>query len=246
MHLKAATIKLYIAGIRYNYIKLGRRNPFLNMDRLPYILDTLVKAMITTAFYGFMRCGEFTVKPENPGQGIILMKDITVSADNSHYQVFLRHSKTDQENKGVRVTIFKNSTKTCPMDAMLTLRNFRLAAGASRLDCLFADSLQQPITRDKFIGYLKHLVSILGLNSSRYSGHSFRIGAATTAARVGVQDHLIQTLGRWTSNCYTWYIRTAKKHYKRYSKPNVIINRVHPGNDIIITWHIFGALYPLY
>ena len=34
-------------------------------------------------------------------------------------------------------------------------------------------------------------------------------GAATSAAAVGLPDHFIQTLGRWTSQAYRRYIRTA-------------------------------------
>ena len=39
------------------------------------------------------------------------------------------------------------------------------------------------------------------------SSHSFRIGAATTAAASGYPRWLIQALGRWSSNCYRDYIR---------------------------------------
>ena len=44
-----------------------------------------------------------------------------------------------------------------------------------------------------------------------YLAHSFRIGAATVAARNGIPDHLIQALGRWTSNAYQLYIRTPSE-----------------------------------
>lgn len=41
-----------------------------------------------------------------------------------------------------------------------------------------------------------------------YNGHSFRIGAATTAASVHMEDHIIKVLGRWSSDACFRYIRT--------------------------------------
>lgn len=40
------------------------------------------------------------------------------------------------------------------------------------------------------------------IDSSKYSGHSFRSGAATTAAKRGLGDATIEMLGRWQSNAY--------------------------------------------
>ena len=41
-----------------------------------------------------------------------------------------------------------------------------------------------------------------------FSSHSFRIGAATVTACNGVPDHLIQSMGRLSSNACQLYIRT--------------------------------------
>lgn len=51
-----------------------------------------------------------------------------------------------------------------------------------------------------------------GVDVSQYSGHSFQIGAATTAAAVGIEDSLIKTLGRWESSTYLLYVRVPREH----------------------------------
>lgn len=54
---------------------------------------------------------------------------------------------------------------------------------------------------------LKHAVSFIGLDTSQYAGHSFRIGAATEAAKSGLAENVIQQLGRWHSSAIKRYIR---------------------------------------
>ena len=70
---------------------------------------------------------------------------------------------------------------------------------------LFRDG--RPLSRQILASKVQHILHSAGY-SGTYSGHSFRIGAATTAAACGVTDHLIKTLGRWSSDAYQVYIRT--------------------------------------
>ena len=55
------------------------------------------------------------------------------------------------------------------------------------------------LTREKFVAGVRRALEAAGLNPKSYSGHSFRIGVATPAARCGIQDALIKTLRRWQS-----------------------------------------------
>ena len=72
---------------------------------------------------------------------------------------------------------------------------------------LFQYSSGTPLTRQALTSETRNLLSLSGLNAANYAGHSYRIGAATTAASVGLPPWLIKTLGRWSSDCYERYVR---------------------------------------
>jgi site-specific recombinase XerD len=74
-----------------------------------------------------------------------------------------------------------------------------------------------PLTRTYLSERLRRLLSDAGIPGN-LSSHSFRIGAATSAALAGVPDNLIQTLGRWSSSAYLTYIRTPRSLLSNLTK----------------------------
>jgi hypothetical protein len=63
-----------------------------------------------------------------------------------------------------------------------------------------------PCTLNK---WLSSIALKFNLDSKRISSHSLRIGGASSLAAAGVNDYVIQRMGRWKSLCFLQYIRLA-------------------------------------
>ena len=59
---------------------------------------------------------------------------------------------------------------------------------------------------------LSRCLTFCGLDTKKYKGHSFRIGAASHAADKGFSDAQVRTLGRWKSGAFKSYIRSESSH----------------------------------
>ena len=125
----------------------------------------------------------------------------------AHTQVHLKKSKCDQFGQGADVVMGKTGLDLCPVSAMTCYLERRGTAGGP----FFIDTSGKAIAKPVFIKRFRELLQAVGIPASEYAGHSFRIGAATTAALVGVEDSMIQTLGRWQSSAFLRYIRTPKQ-----------------------------------
>ena len=71
---------------------------------------------------------------------------------------------------------------------------------------LFPFQSRRLLTRSAVVNLLRDATRQAGLTYNSLKGHSFRIGAASTAAAAGLPDWLIKVLGRWSSDCYQLYI----------------------------------------
>ena len=157
-------------------------------------------------FFGFLRAGEFTTNsPFDPNIHLGL-SDVQADTlvDPTCFRIHIKCSKTDPFRVGCDVYIGRGNDLVCPVVA---LANFLAVRGPSS-GPLFCYTDGRPLTRQLLSSTVQSIVRLAGLPGN-YSGHSFRIGAATTAASRGVPDHLIKTLGRWSSDAYQRYIRTS-------------------------------------
>ena len=159
-------------------------------------------------FFGFMRAGEFTVKSQSDFDPSVSLNTSDISVDSCEHpstvRVFLRQSKTDPFRQDVSIYFGKTQGDLCPVSAILAYIGIRPPVRGP----LFVYRDGSFLTRDKLIGALKQALCTAGMDTKGYSGHSFRIGAATTAALKGVEDSVIKMLGRWESSAYQRYLRT--------------------------------------
>ena len=167
-------------------------------------------AAATMCFFGFLRVGEVVVPSDSAYDPSIHLSIADVSVDSrsspSYVAVNIKSSKTDPFRRGVTIYLGRTHDQICPVAA--TLR-YMVERGFAK-GPLFVFEDGRLLTRERFVMAVRESLATAGVVSSDYCGHSFRIGAATTAAERGVQDSLIRTLGRWESSAYLLYIRTPK------------------------------------
>ena len=157
-------------------------------------------AAFTMAFYGFLRASEFAT-PILTWQHVQLV--------GNRYTVFLEQSKTDPFRCGHTITVHASGTSTCPVRA---LQLYADAVPEPRINLpVFKGGRFSPLDRQHLTNTIRHLLRNTTYKHQCYSSHSFRKGAATTAAAAGLPDWLIKVLGRWSSNAYQLYICSSPK-----------------------------------
>ena len=139
--------------------------------------------------------------------------DVAISEDGRALRVTLKRSKTDQYGRGVEIFIGSTGDSLCPVEAV---RAYTAIRGSSA-GAFFRTAEGTPLTKPRFAEMVRLALTRAGVSSAGFTGHSFRIGAATTAAEAGIPDSTIQALGRWTSAAFMTYIRTSREHLSRLS-----------------------------
>lgn len=164
------------------------------------------KALYLFAFSAFARIGELIVTNENKVDAVIQLSDITVqyiSDRPENIQVCFRNFKHNNGKTAKTITFSHGDASTSAVLALVEYLHVRISSPGP----LFCLQNGQPLNRAHFDRILHKNIAFCGLDSSRYKGHSFRVGAATNAAEKGLSDAQIRSMGRWNSNAFQNYIR---------------------------------------
>lgn len=209
-------IKKILTGMKNSNPRQDIRHPITlpvlrNLLRaLDYVCSSvyeskLFKSMFTMAFHAFLRVSELVCTEVDPGKSKgLLLSDIRLTKDQ--LVVCIRLSKTDQLGAKCCLRIPSHPDKfDCPA---VTLHQYLIARPSTSPDTsLFIHIDSKPVSKYQFNAVLKRALSFINLSCSSYKSHSFRIGAATSAAVNGIPYQIIQEWGRWKSMAYRTYIR---------------------------------------
>lgn len=157
--------------------------------------------------------------------------------------ILVAESKTDRQheipiedrNSGKVLILCVNPNKTiCPIEWFRRYTELKASVPSKVIKKLggnwrpfFCQINGEPLSKETLRHRVKDLVISIGLDPSKYGGHSTRSGAATTLIRKGVDLLLVKRLGRWKSGAVFLYIRhnatdMLKAHLQGFSatEPN--------------------------
>jgi integrase len=192
------------------------------------ITDLSYRAAHLLLFFGCLRSGEVCWDTKDMKNLEVfratkpLRRDVTFADDYSRMTFFLKKSKTDTENRGVRVQISANITnpEICPIRAMKALFHYDPRPGNTPL---FSAAKDSAFSRLKLMTELTTRLRQLGFPTGGILPHSYRKGAADHMVDQGFSKEEIQLIGRWTSEA--WQLYVTRDPQRLYNLSYVFQNR---------------------
>ena len=162
----------------------------------PHPNSIMLWAAACTGFFGFLRAGEFTVPSQQSYDPKIHLNISDIALDShvcpSILRLRIKQSKTDPFHQGVDIYLGSTQRDVCPVSALINY----IAICSACPGPLFIFQNGSYLTQAALVSHFQAPLQQAGFNHQDFNGHSFQIGAATTAAQCGMEDSLIQTLGR--------------------------------------------------
>ena len=234
-------VNLLLKGIRRTYA--AKADPLVRLPVTISIMDHIKKALAKSphsyehrmvwaaccvGFFGFLRCSEFLA----PDSGMfdtrvhLCLADLRYvpSQDQHRIELRIKASKTDQLRKGTTVSLGATNASICPVAALLDFLGVRGRTPGP----LFVSESGSPLSRRLFVQKVQSALTEVGLPGKDFNGHSFRIGAATSASQAGVPETTIKILGRWNSLAYQQYIRPSGEQLASVSRTIISHHDTNP------------------
>ena len=179
-------------------------------------------ALMCVCFWGLFRLGELAP----PAVSLKTQWPAVEDLRNSGFDfatLFIRQSKTDPFRRGFCAQLFGSGGVTCPLRAVAWMRRlapFPLRAGQP----LFSLDGKTPVTKRVVLDAVARCLSAVDkrlgttLAASSAGAASFRRGGATSLARAGAPDSVVQALGRWRSDAYKIYIQLGSGTLRRATR----------------------------
>jgi hypothetical protein len=123
--------------------------------------------------------------------------------------VDIRHTKTIQfQQRRLAVPLERMSASVlCPVHALYKALSMTPTAspGGPAFMIITPQGLR-PLTCKLFVRRVQECLRTLGLDSTKYAGHSYRRGGASFGYKIGLPTETVRQLGDWKSNAYMTYI----------------------------------------
>lgn len=184
---------------------------------LTHTNDLSTIACMLTMFHGFLRKGNATWNKPRPGlseaeratynQYVITRNDLRKV--DGRYHLTVRGTKTIQFGQRQLTIVLPRirGSEVCPTAILdLYLSHTQGRPAHEPLFGVLNDAGDWvPMDYARLMRNLKAGMAKLGLDPTKYAGHSFRRGGATHAFLAGVPEHLIRLMGDWKSDVWREY-----------------------------------------
>jgi hypothetical protein len=204
--------------------------------------DSTVDQLLRTAsLFGYSlmcRVSEYLVTPTSNHHiragAISFVQQSVVNGPCSNHSPALVHLVADQDIIGVEITIrdSKNDPTGVGFKSFHSRNRIRSPKSIYDLtEVLLKWAVRsKPLNDQPFFScgsyrltpaalnkWLADVAKVNGLDPSRISSHSLRIGGASALAAANVPDYLIQRMGRWNSLAFLQYVRLASSAFSTAS-----------------------------
>ncbi len=203
-------IRLSLNGIRRIGARPPRQARAITLDDLSALalcLDSSVDsgylAGYLLAFFGLLRKASIVPPTEAHFDPSLHLTRGDFSFYSWGMLVRVKRSKTRQfGDKPIFIPYIRTNGRLCPVSAVE--RHFSMQKRSPTDPALWCAA--KPITHFSFVARLRSALDSAGRDPTAFSGHSFRRGGATFAARLGQPGDSIKILGDWSSDAYRRYI----------------------------------------